>query len=166
MTEVARTYLGNINNNPDLSELVTKETCLQVHLTESDRLKGRIHTQTTSGITIGIIKSRDHLLRAGDVFETQSHKLLLISLQEQEFLVLDFSRLESNILPKNLVCLGHILGNHHYPLAIKDDKIYIKLTTDKSIIEKMIQDLNIPGLQIRYEVKTTEENISFASHSH
>lgn len=166
MTEVAKTYLGNINNNSDLSELVTIETCLEIYLAESDRLKGRIHTQTNSGVAVGIIKSRDRSLQEGDVFKTESGKLLLVHLQEQELLVLDFSLLETNIPATKLVYLGHVLGNHHYPMVIQDNKIYVQLVTDKEIIEKRINDLNIPGLQINYKMKTADKDNIFSSHSH
>ena len=166
MTEVAQTYLGNINENPDLSELVKIETCLEVYLTESDRNKGRIHTYTDAGVAVGIIKSRDRSLHSGDLFKTESGNLLLVHLQEQQLLVLDFSRLETNISPARLVYLGHVLGNHHYPIAIQDNKIYIQFVTDKNIIKQTIIDLNIPGLQISWKRQKADQEISFASHSH
>ena len=59
MTEVAQTYLGNINKNSDLAELIAIESCLEVYLTPKDSAKGRIHTQTVRGLPIGIIKGRD-----------------------------------------------------------------------------------------------------------
>ena len=166
MTEVAQTYLGNIKENFELSQQLATETCLKVHLNQCDRVKGRIHTHTDSGIAVGIIKSRDRSLQAGDVFQTESGKLLLIHLQEQELLVLDFSEIDSNILPARLVYLGHVLGNHHYPIALKNNKIYVQLVTDKTIIEKRINNLNISGLQINYEQRSTDKEIAFSSHSH
>ena len=166
MTEVAQTYLGNINENPDLSELVKIETCLEVYLTESDRNKGRIHTYTDAGVAVGIIKSRDRSLHSGDLFKTESGNLLLVHLQEQQLLVLDFSRLETNISPTRLVYLGHVLGNHHYPIAIQDNKIYIQLVTDKNIIKKTISDLNIPDLQMSFEMQKADRAIPFSSHTH
>ena len=92
MTEVAQVYLGNINNNSNLSKLV-KKTCLEVTLNQSDRHKGRIYARANSGMDIGIIKSRDRALQSGDVFKTDSGKLLLIHLQQQKLLVLDLSQL-------------------------------------------------------------------------
>lgn len=166
MTEVAQIYLGNINDNPDLAELVKIETCLEVYLRESDRHKGRIHTHTDSGVAIGIIKSRDRSLNSGDLFKTESGDLLLVHLQEQKLMVISFSGLGINNIPAKLVHLGHILGNHHYPIMVQDDKIYVQLVTEQEIIEKTIKDLNIIGLKISYEMKTAPLENTFLSHSH
>ncbi len=166
MTEIAQIYLGNINHNSDLAKLVKLETCLEVTLEESDRHKGRIHTHTDSNVAIGIIKSRDHSLQSGDLFKTDSGKLVLINLQEQELMVLDLSSLESNISATKLVNLGHVLGNHHCPMIVRGQKIYIQLATDKLILEKLIKDLNIPSLQINYEVYSSTQNIIFEAHNH
>ncbi|MGB5712804.1 MAG: urease accessory protein UreE [Waterburya sp.] len=164
MTEIAQTYLGNINDNSDLAELVKIESYLEVTLQESDRNKGRIHAHTLAGVAVGIIKSRDRSLQSGDLFKTDSGKLILIQLQEKEVMVLDLSSLENHISATKLVNLGHVLGNYHYPTMIHNQKIYIQLVTDKLILEKLIKDLNIPELQISYEMQSLNHNITFASH--
>ena len=151
MTEVAQTYLGNIDRNPDLAELIAIETYLEVHLSYSDRTKGRIHAHTDRGIAVGIIKNRDRLLQSGDLFKTNSQKLLLIRLQKEKLLILDFSGIENNIAPSQLVYLGHVLGNNHYPISIRDRQICVQIATDPKIVEKTISNLNISGLQMRYE---------------
>ncbi len=166
MTEIAKIYLGNIQNNLNLSQRLTKETYLEVYLQSSDRQKGRIHAHTDSGIAIGIIKSRDRPLQSGDLFQTDSGKLLLIHLQQQELLVFDFAAIHPDILPVQLVYLGHVLGNQHYPIAIKNHKIYVQLVTDKSVIEKIIKNLNIPNLQMSYQQISGNGEITFTSHSH
>ena len=166
MTEIAQTYLGNINHNSDLSELVNHETCLEVFLTERDRHKGRIHTHTDTGVAIGIIKSRDRALQCGDVFQTESGNLILVHLQELELMVLSFSELVSDNVPVKLVHLGHILGNHHYPIVVQDNKIYVQLITDAKVLEKTIKDLHIAGLEINYEMRSPNKHLNFSVHSH
>ncbi len=166
MTEIAQTYLGNINDNSDLAELVKIETYLEVFLQESDRNKGRIHAHTIDGVAVGIIKSRDRSLESGDLFKTNSGQLVLIQLQAQKLMVLDLSSLEGKFCQTKLVSLGHTLGNHHYPIVIHNQKIYIQLITDKLILEKLIKDLNIIGLQITYEMHSFNHKITFISHNH
>ena len=166
MTEVAQTYIGNINHDRDLKQLVATESCLEVTLQQSDRAKGRIHAHTASGIAVGIIKSRDRTIQSGDLFRTNLDKLLLVSLEEKELLVLDLSSVDSNLAPAKLVQLGHTLGNYHYPIMMQESKIYVQLVTDKPIVEKMINDLNIAGLQIKYQTHLDSKNISFSSHKH
>lgn len=165
MAEVAQIYLGNIDQNHDLAELVARETCLKVCLKQSDRQKGRIHTYINEDLAVGIVKSRDRFLQSGDVFQTESGKLLLVHIQEQKLLVLDLSNLQDNVAATELVRLGHILGNHHYGIAIQNKKVYVKINTEPKIIDKTIADLQIPGLQITYEMHSPQD-ITLISHSH
>lgn len=166
MPEVAQIYLGNINSDSDLAKSVKQEKCLEISLPECDRNKGRIHGHVENGVAVGIIKSRDHALESGDVFKTDSGKLLLISLEEQEFLVLEFSNRETNTAPFKLVALGHALGNYHYPIKIQVDKIYVQINTDKLILEKLINGFGIAGLQLSYQTLSANQKIGFSFPNH
>lgn len=167
MTEIAQTYLGNIQENIALAEKlkVSQEICLEVNLSQSDRCKGRIYAQSTSGIAVGIIKSRDWLLREGDVLEIEQGKLLLVHIQSQELMVLSFSNsVVNNAI--DLIHLGHVLGNHHYPIIVKNNKIYLQLIVDKEKIELAIRNFDIPGLQIDYVEQVESDRFSFSQHHH
>lgn len=166
MTEIAQTYLGNVARDSHLAELIARENYLEVVLNQNDRAKGRIYTNTDCGVTIGIVKSRDLLLQSGDLFKTDAQKLLLVRLEEPKCLVLDFSTWQKDLIPIRLVYLGHVLGNHHYPIAIQDDKIYVELTTEPKILEQIINDVQIPGLEIRYETQKFKSEVTFSTHSH
>lgn len=165
MIEVAQTYLGNINHNSQLNELIKQERYLKVLLQQSDRNKGRIHAHSTCGVTVGIIKSRDRSLENGDLFRSDCDQLILIQLQASELMILDLASLK-NINAVQLVSLGHVLGNHHYPITIHDQKIYIQLTTDKLILEKLIHDLAIADLQISYNDSLPDPELAFMTHQH
>ena len=163
-TEVAQKYLGNINQNLDLANLIETRSHLELSLSLSDRNKGRIHGYTDSGVAVGIIKDRDRPLRSGDLYRTDSDKLLLIELEEQELLVIDLATID-NVSPHQLVQLGHVLGNHHYPIAIEGDRILVQLITDKLVLEQLIK-LSIPGLKISYQTKSANSEIAFSQHRH
>ena len=166
--EIAQTYLGNLTENSSLSERVTlarqKKACLETYLGQDDRAKGRIQAQSTSGISLGIIKSRDWSLRSQDVFQTDSGKLLLIHLQQQKLMVLSFAQ-PATASAAELVKLGHVLGNQHYPIEIVQEKIYLQ-ATNFALAEKTIQELQIPGLAIDYEWRSPERTLSFSSPHH
>ena len=162
--EIAQTYLGNIDRDPDLAQSIAQQTCLEVSLQDSDRQKGRIHARTASGIAVGIIKGRDRTIQEGDLYRTDSQKLVLIYLQKRELLVLDFSQVDPNISLAKLVSLGHILGNHHYPIVFKDYKIYVQLVTDKSILEGLINNVEIPDLKLSYH--SSNRQLVFSKHTH
>ncbi len=167
--QIAETYLGNLTKDANLVQRVksarTLDNFLEIYLSQTDSGKGRIQAQSTSGTIVGIIKNRDWSLCEGDVFITQSGKLLLIHLQEQKLMVLSFTEPVENYAIE-LVHLGHVLGNHHWPIIIKKNKIYIQLIIDAPIIEETIAKFKIPGLKIDYESCSPQENFHFSHHSH
>ena len=169
MTEIAQTYLGNLQKNTTLAgqvkTAVESKLCLEVYLSLTDSRKGRIYTQSTSGIAVGIIKSRDWSLQEGDVLATETGKLLLVHLQKQKLMVLSFNEPIVN-QPIELIHLGHVLGNHHYPIIVKNNKIYLQLTGNEKIIEATIRDFQIPGLQIDYEERFANQQLSFSKQNH
>ena len=166
MTEIAQTYLGNIDRDFDLAKLIATKTCLKVLLSHKDRHKGRIHTYTDDNVAVGIIKSRARLLESGDVFQTQFDRLLLVHIQQQELLVIDLSAVDRDIALTKLVRLGHVLGNQHYAIAIQENKIYVRVDTESKAIEKIIDNLQISGLQTTYEMQSASANTTFTSHNH
>ena len=166
--EIAQTYLGNLTENSSLNQRVTSarqtESYLETYLTQDDRGKGRIQARSTSGIALGIIKNRDWSLRSQDVFQTDSGKLLLIHIQEQKLMVLSFTE-QKRASATQLVKLGHMLGNQHYPIKIIQGKIYLK-AANPALAEKTIEELQIPGLAIDYELRSPNQTLSFSSPHH
>lgn len=169
MTEVAQTYLGNLIEDAELAKRIEKARnlghCLDVRIGQTDSRKGRIHAHTTSGVTVGIVKSRDWSLRDGDVLETEQGKLLQVFLQEQKVIVLRFSESASDCALK-LIHLGHVLGNHHWPIIVQEHKLYIELVVDAQVIESTIREFQIPGLQIDYELRSPSKHLDFSQHAH
>lgn len=167
--EIAQNYLGNTTEDTNLAQRIKSarelDHCLEVYLSQIDSCKGRIQAQSQAGIAVGIIKSRDWSLRQEDVFITESGNILLIHLQEQKLMVLSFTEpVEDHAI--ELVHLGHVLGNHHWPIIIRKNKIYLQLVVDAAIMEATIRDFKIPGLRIDYESRSPEEHFNFSYHSH
>jgi urease accessory protein len=170
MIEIAQTYLGNLAEDSSLAAKVAlarqQTSCLEVSLSQGDRSKGRIQTHSNSGVAIGIIKSRDWSMRAADVFLTQSDRLVVIHLQEQKALVLSFEQ-PVTASATELVHLGHVLGNHHYPITIVQQKIYLQpganLGVDLAVVEQTIKQLQIPGLTINYEMRSPDLSLDLSN---
>lgn len=171
MTEVAQVYLGNYLKDVDLKlkvdRAVVNQQCLEVSLSQDDNAKSRIYVQSNNGQTIGIIKDRHQVLSEGDVFETNNDQLLLIHLSAQPLIVLSFSTSQPGY-ELDLIHLGHTLGNHHYPIVVAEDKIYVQVVADRTVIEATIQNFKIPNLVIGYELRSSHQSIVFekASHQH
>ncbi len=169
MTEVAQKYLGNIAEDSNLEQKVkiARDTnrYLEVYLQQSDCAKSRILTRATSGEAIGIIKSRDLVLRSGDVLETATSNLLLVKLEQEKLMFISFEEPLNDNYAMDLVRLGHILGNHHYPIKINKNKICVCPITDAEIIIKMIEELKIPGLKIDFKTNN-DRPIPDPNHHH
>ena len=170
MTEVAETYLGNITRDKLLAQRLNRAReatqLLEIRLQESDRQKGRISTRTNSGVAVGIIKSRDFKLQEGDVFATRQGNLVLIHLAAETLMVLNLSAPAKRDSAIKLVRLGHLLGNQHYPIKVEAGKIYVRLTTDRRVITKAIEELNLAGLTISWEQAAEVTDMSQHSHHH
>jgi urease accessory protein len=169
MTELAHTYIGNWVSDSGLAERVerarTEGTCLEVYLNQIDSLKGRIHAESTSGEVVGIIKGRDWSLTEGDVFQTERGQLLVVHLEEQKVMVLSFTG-EAQGREIELVHLGHVIGNHHWPIIVRGNKIYIQLVAKIEVMESTVRSFNIPGLFITYESRSFDNQLTFSKHSH
>ncbi|MEM8810300.1 MAG: urease accessory protein UreE [Cyanobacteria bacterium P01_G01_bin.38] len=171
-THLAQTCLGNQLQDPHLAQQLATTPHLEVTLEPSDRSKGRIYAPIaggkTEGETVGIIKDRHWSLAEGDVFQTTGGQLVLIHLQPQTVMVLRMAQ-AANPNPEQalaLIHLGHTLGNHHWPILIKADKIYVQLAGDRAVIESTLQGFQIPGLEISYEVRSPTQHLSFSAHHH
>ena len=168
-TELAETYLGNVSEKADLAmriEQAKEEArCLDVSIGLGDRTKGRILTHTATGQAVGIVKTRDWLLRDGDVFISKNNYLVVVSIQSQQVMTLQFEAGVSNGAIA-LVHLGHVLGNQHWPIVVKGNVLYVALVADAAVMEstlrKMVKTLSIAGLQIGYETKSADESVDFS----
>ena len=167
-TVLADTYLGNVGESDELAQRVEKlkedESCLLVTIERRDRAKGRILAQTASGQKVGITKARDWLLRDGDVLAGEGDCLVLVSIQSQTLIALTFSFGVQND-PTALVQLGHVLGNRHWPVAIKEQTLYIELVADAALIESTIKEtatrLQIDGLRVEQVSRIAQDAIDF-----
>jgi urease accessory protein len=169
MTILAETYLGNQATNSALQQQVVQArqagALLEVYLQTDDRAKGRIHAHSTTGLELGIIKSREQSLSTGDVFITQLGQLLLIHLHTQTVMVISFNGDATNHAI-DLIYLGHVLGNHHWPILVQGDRIYLEMVADPTVMEATIKNINIPGLFIDYEVRSPDTPLQFSLHTH
>lgn len=173
-TELAEDYLGNVNESADVARRVVyaqhEGRCLEVLIGAGDRAKGRILAQTSAGKSVGIVKSRNWLLREGDVFSSQHNYLVFVSLLQQQVMALRFDPGANNGAIA-LMHLGHTLGNQHWPVTIKGETLYVELVTEAEqmalTLRKMADAIAIQGLQISFETKSPNESIDFSvGHAH
>lgn len=169
MTQIASTWLGNYHVDANLAQQIEQEriagSCLEVYLHPDNNSKGRIYTHSTSGVAVGIIKEREVSLNTGDVFKTEQQQLLVVHIEAQKVIVISFTT-EFSDRQLDLIHLGHVLGNHHYPILVGAGKIYVELVAPVEVIAATIESFNIPGLCISYESRSSSQKLIFSPHAH
>ena len=169
-TEVADRYLGNIKEDKELAMQVDQsrdqQRCLEVTIERKDCPKGRIFTKAASGQAVGIVKGRDWQLKAGDVLKTHRDYLVLVDLQAQQVIALQFDP-KTNNSSVQLVNLGHTIGNHHWPIALHRETLYVEAANNAAEIEatlqEIVQALGIEGLQIAREFRKGDRTLDFSA---
>lgn len=169
MTQIASTWLGNYEVDANLARQIEQArstgACHEVYLHPDNNSKGRIYARSTSGVAVGIIKEREVSLNTGDVFKTEQGQLLVVHIEAQKVIVISFTG-EVSDHALELIHLGHVLGNHHYPILLEAGKIYIELAAPPEVIAATIESFNIPGLSISYESRSSSQKLIFSPHSH
>ena len=169
MTQIASTWLGNYNVDVTLAQQIEQEriagSCLEVYLHPDNSSKGRIYARSTSDVAVGIIKERDRTLDSGDVFKTEQGQLLIVHIEAQKVVVIRFTGVVGD-LALELIHLGHVLGNHHYPILLDAGKIYVELVAPLEVIMATIKSFKIPGLCVSYESRSPDQKLFFSHHSH
>lgn len=149
---VSKGVIGNIYSDKSLYEksrgFQSERRLEKVVLSSRDRKKTRMKKTTDHGTEIGIVTPRGAGLSSGDVLILEKGRMILVELELEEVLVIDF---KGDFILERAVKLGHLLGNQHWPIMVKDESVYIPITLDKSVMETVIRGSNIEGITIRYE---------------
>ncbi|MBT9312241.1 urease accessory protein UreE [Leptothoe kymatousa] len=166
--DCTQNFLGNSLAIPklqqDLDQARSNHRLMEVELAQADQKKSRIYAKTASGEAIGLLKTRDWQLTNGDVFQLEHDGFLLIYLKTQPLMTLSFDTPSVEAL--KLIHLGHTLGNHHHPIVVTPEKIYIQLNENRDRLESAIKTFDIAGLKIDYETLSPDQTLTFASHQH
>ena len=159
---VADTYVGHRDDDA-VAEAVEESDHATVVLSDTERQRSRVRTETTAGRDLGIVVARD--LADGDVLEAEDSTLVVVELAEIEALVLDFA--DSDISPATALELGHAVGNKHWNLAVREQEALFPVTDSKERMEDTVADLLPGGVPTRYEhVPPTTFDDDGVDHTH
>jgi len=159
---VADTYLGH-HDDDAIAEAVDTSDHATVVLSDTERRRSRVRTETADGRDLGIVVARD--LADGDVLEAEDGTPVVVELAAIEALVLDFA--DSDVSPTAALELGHAVGNRHWNIAVRGEEALFPVTDSKARMEDTVADL-LPGdVPTRYEhVPPTTFDDSEVGHTH
>lgn len=141
---VADTYLGH-ESEADVADRLAADP-RRVVLSDTDRQRSRVRTETAGGRDLGIVIGRD--LRDGDVLETEDGTLVVVELAAVDALVLDLA--DADLAPATALELGHAVGNRHWDLALREGEALFPATESRERMAATVEEL-VPGVEYRFE---------------
>lgn len=165
---VAETHLGH-EDDPAVAERLDGSDPVRVVLSDTDRRRSRVRTETTEGRDLGIVVGR--VLRDGDVLEAEDGTPVVVELAAVDALVLDLAA--ADLAPATALELGHAVGNRHWDMAIRDGEAVFPVPDTRERMAAAVEEL-LPDAPYRFEAVppgtfddgTPEHSHSHGGHSH
>jgi urease accessory protein len=132
---VARAHLGRADD-PDVAARLGPDP-RRVVLTDTERRRSRVRTETTAGEDLGIVVARD--LRDGDVLATDDGPVV-VELAPVEAVAFD----PDDLSPVAALELGHAVGTRHLDLAARDGRALVRVADRAERTVETLADL-LPG---------------------
>lgn len=161
---VADTYLGHRDDTEIADRLADAgDDTARVALSDTDRRRSRVRTETADGRDLGVVVARD--LDDGDVLEAEDGTLVVVELATIDALVLEFA--DADVSATAALELGHALGNRHWDLAVRGTEALFPVPDTRKRMEDAVADLLPTGVTTRFEqVSPTTFDDGAADHSH
>lgn len=160
---LAEQYLGHRDDAAVASRLADADPH-RVVLSDTDRRRSRVRTETTEGVDLGVVVPRE--LGDGDVLETAAGALVVVALASVDALVVEFG--DADVSPTEALAFGHATGNRHWDLALRDGEALFPVPDTR---ERMLSALDgtLPdGVRTRFESvpPTTFDDGDSPDHDH
>jgi urease accessory protein len=143
---VAKTHLGH-RDEPTLANRLADADPARVVLSDTERRRSRVRTETADGHDLGIVVATD--LGDGDVLATEDGDLVVVALAPIDALVLSFDGAE--VSPLAALELGHALGNRHLDLALRDGEALFPVPDTRERMATAVADHLPDGVETCFE---------------
>jgi urease accessory protein len=155
---VAETYVGHRSDETVAAELAEGTSGTdggdrpasghhRVVLTDTERRRSRVRTETIDGADLGIVVGRE--LADGDVLRTDAGDLVVVELAAVEALVVDLDGTAD--APTAAAAFGHAVGNRHWDMAVRGTAVLFPTTDDRERMERFVREAAPPGAALDYE---------------
>jgi len=159
---IADSYLGH-RDDDDLTDRLAETDPLRVVLSDTDRQRSRVRTETIDGRDLGVVVAED--LADGDVLETDDGELAVVELARIDALVFPID--DADVSPTAALELGHALGNRHWDLALREGEALFPVTDIRERMLEFIADHLPAGVETRFEsVRPTTFDDDGGDHAH
>jgi urease accessory protein len=154
---VVNNTLGNLHDTEsialDVQRLEKEGKVERVYIPFHDAGRRRIRITTDHGTNIGVDLPIDQSLQDGDVLPGAdgTDHLVVIEVAPSEAMALSMSKeIPADQLFEFGVRLGHMLGNQHWPITVKDDVVYSPLSIDHKVMETVVKTHGFDGIEFKF----------------
>lgn len=151
--------LGNVEYGHWKEKLVDATIDI-LDLSQWDAQKNRLRKQSRGGRVVAVSLDRDEFLHNGDVlvWDEESKTAVVCKIDLCEVLVVELealTELDPGTLVERSVALGHALGNQHWPAVVREGKIYVPMSVDRTVMNSVMNTHHFAG--VRYSFVSGEE---------
>ena len=163
---IVNSILGNIHNDNLLEKKVEdarqQDKLRHLFLSRIEMEKSRLRKKTEDGFDIGLVLDPGKKLHHGDVI-SQDSEIILIEQLSEKTLTVRFTENDKRLF----LLVGHIIGNRHRPISIKNETISFPIHDDSEmeLFGKLFHDvINKIDLSTQEEIFIPHESMDVHEH--
>ena len=163
---IVNTVLGNIYKDSKLAKKIedAKQQGKLRHLllSRTEMEKSRLRKKTDDGFDVGFILEPGTKLQHGDIISESTETILIEQLPEK-ILTVKFRDNDKDLF----LLIGHIIGNRHRPISIKNESISFPIHDDSEmeLFERLFHEV-IDKIDLSIEEQRFIPHVSMDVHEH
>ena len=163
---IVNSVLGNMYKDDQLAKKIedAKEQGKFRHLelSRTEMEKSRLRKKTADGLDVGFVLEPGTKLNHGDVI-SESDETILIEKHKEKILVVKFKENRKDLF----LLVGHIIGNRHRPISIKNESISFPIHDDSEmeLFERLFHEV-IDKIDLSIEEQRFIPHVSMDVHEH
>jgi urease accessory protein len=164
--------VGNVRTDKKLKDVfqkLNKENKVErILLSRMEAQKSRIRRSSDAGTDIAINLNHDSMLKHGDVLRVENNRMIIVEYEPEDVLSFKIKDEISNYQKvATAIKLGHVIGNLHRPICIKDNITYMPIQSESEIanIKKILLPI-IDCIDIHSEKIVFEQDEGTKVHAH
>jgi len=131
--------VGNMRTDKRLKDVYQKlsmeDKVERILLSRMEAQKSRIRRFSDAGTDIAINLNHNSMLKHGDVLLIENNRMIIVEYEPEDVLGLKIKNNLSNDQKVAIALkLGHIIGNLHRPICIRDNVTYIPIQSESEIV--------------------------------
>ena len=129
---IVNSILGNMYKDNQLAKKIEdakqRGKFRHIELSRTEMEKSRLRKKTADGLDVGFVLESGTKLNHGDVI-SESDEIILIEQLPEKTLTVKFMENDKNLF----LLVGHIIGNRHRPILIKNETISFPINDDSEL---------------------------------